>query len=68
MKTPREGTPILSEDKPWEYMVHCMYVDGSQSYDIFDTKEDTNQFLTGILQDPDVGSYTAYQLIRHGVK
>lgn len=60
------NTGIPNPIKPWEYMVHVTMNDGSQSFEILDTKDDANKFLAEIIADPDVTEWVCYQTIKRG--
>lgn len=65
MTTPYPAKPP-EEPQPWTFTVHTTYVDGSQSWDLFDTKEDANAHLQGVLADPEVDQWVAYQVVQMG--
>lgn len=62
------GTPTPTPEKPWEYMVHVTMTDGSQTFEILDTKDDANMFLSDIIADPDVAEWVCYQTVKRGTK
>lgn len=49
---------------PWSYMVHTTMVDGSQTYELLDTKDEANAYLAEVIADPEVASWVCYQTLR----
>lgn len=54
-----------SKALPWAYMVHTTMIDGSQTFELLDTKEEANGYLAEVIADPEVINWVCYQTIRH---